>query len=85
MQIGRSLEEGLPKQKGMGSINVVEACLVENYNDKWIIDSGATNHVYYSLQWIKQSNLLSKEQRRLKLGNEEYVSVVAIGLVELCF
>ena len=26
----------------MGSINVVEACLVENYNDKWIIDSGAT-------------------------------------------
>ena len=34
---------------GMGSINVVEACLVENYNDKWIIDSGATKHVCYSL------------------------------------
>ena len=33
----------------MGSINVVEACLVENYNDKWIIDSGATNHACYSL------------------------------------
>ena len=29
----------------MGSLNVVEACLVENYNDKWIIDSGTTNHV----------------------------------------
>ena len=54
----------------MGSLNVVEACFVENYNDKWIIDSGVTNNVCYSLQWIKQSNLLSKGQRKLKLGNE---------------
>ena len=23
----------------MGSLNVVEACLVENYNDKWTMDS----------------------------------------------
>ena len=37
------------KKPGMGDLNVVEACLVENYNDKWIIDSGATNHVCYSL------------------------------------
>ena len=70
---------------GMGSINVVEACLVENYNDKWIIDSGATNRACYSLQWFKQSSPLSKGQRSLKLGNGEYVSVMAVGLVELCF
>ena len=69
----------------MGSINVVETCLVENYNDKWIIDSGATNHVCYSLQWFKQSSPLSKGQRSLKLGNGEYVSIMAVGLVELCF
>ena len=67
----------------MGSINVVEACLVENDNDKWIIDSGATNHACYSLQWFKQSSPLSKGQRSLKLGNGEYVSVMAVGLVEL--
>ena len=69
----------------MGSLNVVMACFVENYNNKCIIDSGATNHVCYSLQWIKQSNLLSKGHISLKLGNREYVSVMAIGLVELCF
>ena len=69
----------------MCSINVVEACLMENYNDKWIIYLGATNHVCYSLQWFKQSSLLSKGQRSLKLGNGEYVSVMAVGLVELCF
>ena len=39
----------------MGSINVVEACLVENYNDKWIIDSGATNHACFSLQWSNKA------------------------------
>ena len=44
----------------IGSLNVLKACLVENYNDKWIIDSGATNHVCYSLEWFKQSNPLSK-------------------------
>ena len=57
----------------MHSLNVVEACLVENYNDKWIIDLGATNNVFYSLEWFKQSRLLSKGQRSLELGNEEYV------------
>ena len=32
----------------MGSLNVIKAFLVENYNDKWVIDLGATNHVFYS-------------------------------------
>ena len=46
--------------KVMGSLNVVEACLVKNYNDKWIIDSESTDHVCYSLEWFKQSRPLSK-------------------------
>ena len=37
------------KKPGMGDLLVVEAYLVENFNDKWIIDSGATNHVCYTL------------------------------------
>ena len=73
------------KKPGMSDLNVVEACLVENYNDKWIIDSGATNHVYYCLQWFKQSSYFSKGQRSLTLGNGECVSVMAIGPVELSF
>ena len=38
----------------MGSLNVVEACLVENYNDKLIINSRTTNHVFYFFKWFKQ-------------------------------
>ena len=68
----------------MGSLNVVEACLVEN-NDKWIIDLRAINHVCYSLEWCKQSRPFSKGQRSLKLGNREYIFVMEVGLVELCF
>ena len=34
--------------KGIGSLNVFKSCLVENYNDKRIIDLGVTNHVRYS-------------------------------------
>ena len=37
------------KKPGMGDLLIIVACLVENFDDKWIIDSGATNHVCYSL------------------------------------
>ena len=69
----------------IGNLNVLQACLVKNYNDKLIIDSRATNHVCYSLEWFKQSIPLSKGQRSLKLGNEQYVFIVEVGLMELCF
>ena len=53
------------------------------FNDKWIIDSGATNHVCYSLQWFKHSTSIEEGQRYLKLGNGELISVKAIGPVVL--
>ena len=75
----------MKKKPGMSDLNVVEACLVENYNDKWIIDSGTTNHVCYSLQRFKQNSCFNKGQKSLTLGNGECVSVMAIGVVELSF
>ena len=62
----------------MGDLLVVEACLVENFNDKWSIDSGATNHVCYSLQWFKHSTSIEEGQRYLKLENGELIFVKAI-------
>ena len=67
----------------MGDLLVVEACLVENFNDKWIIDSGVTNHVCYSLQWFKYNTSIEEGQRYLKLRNGELISVKAIGSVVL--
>ena len=73
------------KKPGMSDLNIVEACLVENYNDKWIIDSGATNHVCYSLQWFQQTRLLEEGQRSLRLGNGDLIHVRAVGSVILRF
>ena len=58
---------------------------MENFNDKWIIDSGVTNHVCYSLQWFKHSSSIEEEKRYLKLGNGELISVKAIRPVVLFF
>ena len=58
------------KKPGMGDLLIVEACLVENFNYKWIIDSGATNHVCYSLKWFKHNTSIEEGQIYLKLGNE---------------
>ena len=73
------------KKQGMSDLLVVVVCLVENFNDKWIIDSRATNHVCYSLQWFKHSTSIEEGQRYLKLGNKELISVKAIGPVVLFF
>ena len=72
------------KKPSMGDL-LVEACLVENFNDKWILNSGSTNHVCYSLQWFKHSTSIEEGQRYLKLGNGELISVKAIGPVVLFF
>ena len=73
------------KKPGMGDLLVVEACLVENFNDKWINDSKATNHVCYSLQWFKHNMSIEEGQRYLKFGNGELISVKAIGPLVLFF
>ena len=73
------------KKPGMGDLNIVEACLVENYNNKWIIDSRATNHICYSLRWFQQIRLLEERQKSLRLGNGEFIHVRAVGFISLYF
>ena len=44
-------ERECPKIVKLGTDNlfVIEVCLVQNSTNTWIIDSGATNHIYNSL------------------------------------
>ena len=46
------LDELKAKKKGKGKCDllVLETCLVESDISTWVIDSGATNHVCFSLQ-----------------------------------
>ena len=36
----------------MRNLFVIEACLVQNPIDTWVLDSGATNHICNSLYWV---------------------------------
>ena len=47
--------------------------------DSWIIDSGATNHVCYSLQGFQERKRLNKNEINLRLGNRALVSASAVG------
>ncbi|MBA0739240.1 hypothetical protein Gogos_012528, partial [Gossypium gossypioides] len=58
---------------------VVEACLVEESIDNWVIDSGATNHVCVSLQQFSETRSLRDRGILLQIGDESYVSAEAIG------
>jgi hypothetical protein len=44
-----------------------------------IIDSGATNHVCYSLQGFQERRRLNKNEIKLRLGNGTLVSASAVG------
>ena len=47
-------------------------------SDSWIIDSGATNHVCYSLQGFQERRRLNENEINLRLGNGTLVSVVCL-------
>ena len=38
--------------KGKSDLLAIESCLVEDESSPWIVDSGATNHICSSLQWM---------------------------------
>ena len=72
-------------KEGMRDLLVVETCLVEESNDLWVIDSGATNHVCVSLQGFKETRSLSDESLSLRMGDGSLVLAEAVGDVHLYF
>ena len=73
------------KKSGMGNLNFIEACLVLNSTDSWIVDSGATNHVCNCLQWFQETKPLCEGQVNLRLGTGQLVSANVMGSVVLSF
>ena len=58
---------------------------VDNSDDSWIIDSGATNYVCSSLQLLTNARKLRAKEFTLRVGNRESVSAEAVGEVRLQF
>ena len=66
-------------------IHVLELNYVDNSDDSWKIDSGATNHVCSSLQLLTKARKLRAKEFTLRVGNRESVSADAVGEVRLQF
>ena len=76
------------KKKGKYDLLVLEACLVEEDLfdiSSWIVDSGATNHISFSLQTISSSTPLWDGDVSMRLGSGEVVSATAVGVAHLNF
>ena len=65
-------------------MNYLETCFLADSTDSWIIDSGATNHVCYSLQGFQERRRLNKNEINLRLGNGTLVSTSAVGDIRVC-
>ena len=61
-------------KKGKGTLFVTQACLVTDSINSWIVDSGATNHVYCSLQGFKETRALEPGKFSFTWGNGATVS-----------
>ncbi|KAK1567954.1 hypothetical protein Q3G72_018598 [Acer saccharum] len=66
-------------KKEEGNLNYLETCFLADSTDSWIIDSGATNHVCYSLQGFQERRKLSKNEINLRLGNGTIKRLVSDG------
>ena len=66
-------------------MHVLELNYIDNSNDSWIIDFGATNHVYSSLQLLTKARKLRAKDFTLRVENREFVSAEAVGEVRLQF
>ena len=75
--------EGLKAKKTQGnvplhSIHVLELNYVNNSNDSWIVDSGATNHVCSSLQMLTRTRKFKLNEFTLRVGNGKSISAEAM-------
>ena len=69
----------------MHSIHVIELNYVDISDDSWIVDSGATNHICFSLQMLTKARKLKHKEFTLGVGNRESVSTKAVEEACLVF
>ena len=71
--------------RGNKELLVLEANLVEDSSNLWVIDSGATNHVCFSKQGFKETKSLPSRSLSLRTGEGNEVLAESVGEVHLYF
>ena len=73
------------KNKVMNNTFLLEICLVKNPTDSWCVDLGCTNHICNSLQGFQETKKLNEGELFLTLADGSRISIVAVGVFNLCF
>ena len=64
---------------------VVEVSFITDTSNNWCIDSGATNHIYNTLQGLRSTKQCHATEIKLTLASNATISAVAIRVVVLEF
>ena len=83
----RDCKANLAKKSKGGKCDLlyIEACLVEESKDTWVIDSGSTNHVCVFLQGFRETRSLVDRSFTLRTGDGNLVLAETVGEVHLYF
>ena len=76
---------GKKSKGGKCDLLYIEAYLMKESKETWVIDSGATNHVCVSLQGFKETRSLLDKSFVLRTGDGNLVLAEAVGDVHLYF
>ena len=67
-------------KSGMENLFVIEACLVQNPIDTWVLDSGAPNHICNSLYWFQENKLRKRQaavrDRTVRVSSEDWICFI---------
>lgn len=73
------------ERQGKFDLLVLETCLTEHDRNAWILDSGSTNNVCFSLQGNGSFQPLEVGEMTLSVGTGDVVSASAVGDAKLFF
>ena len=73
------------KNQGISHSLVIETCLAASSAQSWVVDTGATDHVYFNLQGFQLTRELSEDEIIITMGNSSRVAAKAVGDVHLSY
>ena len=85
LDLKRQIKQIKNNKKGKKNLLFVEACVIIDSTETWIIDSGATDHVCNSMEGLSVTKKFKVNEFTLRLGDGSRVKVTAMGDVTLNF
>jgi hypothetical protein len=71
------------KEKGIFDIHVIDIYLTSALSNTWVFDTGSVANICNSQQDLRNKRYLERNEVTMRVGNGQYVDVVAEGTLHL--